>query len=99
MIEWFLNELSVFESSDIEDDDFDVYFESECGNDTSCSVSIVALASDAAQIIAKQQIEIDELEAMVNALHENLADFDSYSVLDAAYRTSPFGKTVVDILN
>lgn len=43
--------------------------------------------------------EIMALKAMVNALHQKLADFDAYSNTDMGYRISPFGKTVVELLN
>jgi len=64
-VEWFLGELYGYDSSDIEGDDFDVVTETECGNDSSFSVSIVDLAGDARGVINQQQEEIKALKAHI----------------------------------
>jgi len=70
---WFLGELQGYDSSDIDDDDFDVMCETECGIDSRFSVSIVDLAGDARGVINQQQEEIKALKAQFAAVEYLIA--------------------------
>jgi len=50
-------------------------------------------------IITEREQTIDCLTAQVELLRQKLDDFDAYSKPDVIYRTSPFGQSVVDLLN